>query len=228
LEFAIPCNENSWETVTVLDANQVRSSVKRLSKARSALFGADAHRFILNPPLGENEVRAFEELHHISLPADYRHFVTHISNGGAGPYYGVFPLGQWDGTGNKLNSWNEKDGFIGVLSEPFPLRDAWNDLCGQPSGDLIDTNLEEYERQLAAFEKIYWDTARVNGAFPICHLGCALRIWLVVSGDEKGHLWLDRRADDQGLSPLTLKNRLRATFSTWYQEWLDDALQSLA
>ena len=108
------------------------------------------------------------------------------------------------------HSWREGDGFVGVLSKPFPLRDAWNDLSGQPSAELIDANLEEYERQLAVFEKFYWDPARVNGAFPICTLGCALRILLVVSGEQAGHLWLDRRADDNGISPLISNNNLRS------------------
>ena len=27
----------------------------------------------------------------------------------------------------------------------------------------------------------------MSGAFPICHMGCALRIWLVVSGDVARH-----------------------------------------
>ena len=210
-----------------LDAKQVRSSMKRLSEAGLELFGADAHRFTINPPLRDSEVLAFEESHHISLPSDYRHFLSDIGNGGAGPYYGVFPLGQMDGSRGKLHSWRERDGFVGVLSEPFPLRDTWNDLSGQPSANLIDADPEEYDRQLTAFEKLYWGSARLNGAFPICHMGCALRIWLVVSGEEAGHLWLDRRAEDIGISPLTLKNKSRATFSSWYQKWLDDALQSL-
>jgi hypothetical protein len=47
------------------------------------------------------------------------------------------------------------------------------------------------------------------------------------SGEQAGHLWLDRRADDNGISPLISNNNLRATFSAWYQEWLDDALHTL-
>jgi hypothetical protein len=213
--------------VPEIELSQIQYQLKRLSNARIALFGADVHRFALNLPLTEGEVLAFERLHNILLPSDYRYFITHIANGGAGPYYGVFPLGQMDGTGERLNSWREKNGFVGVLSEPFPLLDAWNDLAPRPSEELIDSDPEEYDRQLAAFDRVYWDTARVNGAFPICHLGCALRIWLVVTGEEAGHLWLDRRADDNGLFPVVLKNNLRAIFSSWYHEWLNDAFRLL-
>jgi hypothetical protein len=64
----------------------------------------------------------------------------------------------------------------------------------------------------------------MNGAIPICHEGCALRIWLVVSGSQAGYLWRDSRADYAGLTPLCLRNGTGATFSSWYNEWLEAAL----
>ena len=65
----------------------------------------------------------------------------------------------------------------------------------------------------------------MNGAMPICHKGRALRVWLVITGPESGQLWEDGRADYTGLFPLLLKDGSRATFSSWYGEWLVDALQ---
>jgi hypothetical protein len=114
-----------------------------------------------------------------------------------------------------------------VLSRPFPLREPWNDLAGMPAEDLSNTNEEEFVRQMDAFDERYWDTSRVDGAMPFCHLGCALRVWLVVTGPEAGYLWHDGRADYTGLAPLTLRNGERATFASWYAEWLEDALQAL-
>jgi hypothetical protein len=73
--------------------------------------------------------------------------------------------------------------------------------------------------------KKYWDPSRTNGAIPICHQGCALRVWLVITGPESGRLWEDRRADCGGLFPLLLKDGSRATFSSWYAAWLEEALQ---
>ena len=208
-----------------LDPNLVRISLKRLSDSGKHLFGADRHQFATNPTLSSGEVSAFEQRHKVALPAEYRHFISHIGNGGAGPYYGVFPLGQMD-YNFEMKPWHEGDDFVGVLSAPFPLRGDWNDLSRKPSEKLNDANFEEeYYRQLDEFQRFYWGS--LNGAFPICHMGCALRIWLVVSDEEAGQLWLDRRADYKGLSPLTLKNNSRATFSSWYQEWLDDALEAL-
>jgi hypothetical protein len=49
----------------------------------------------LNPPLREVDVVAFEDVHKVSLPPDFRQVLTEVGNGGAGPLYGVFPLARW-------------------------------------------------------------------------------------------------------------------------------------
>ncbi len=208
-----------------LDATRVRESLRRLGASQTKVFGADGHHFLLNFPMPEPDVLAFEQRHNIGLPADYRRFLTAIGNGGAGPYYGVFPLGMMDGLGGKLKAWNEANGFIGVLSKTFPHTEAWNDLQGKPSDELAKTDEEEYGRQLDQFEEVYFASSLVDGAIPICHLGCALRIWLVITGSQAGCLWRDGRADCTGLSPLRLANGSPATFSLWYIEWLEEALQ---
>lgn len=81
----------------------------RSTPTSRAIFGAVGHKFVLNPVLSETEVQAFETMHRISLPADYRRFLTQVGNGGAGPYYGIFPLGQMDGNDN-VKLWQENDG----------------------------------------------------------------------------------------------------------------------
>jgi hypothetical protein len=91
-----------------------------------------------------------------------------------------------------------------------------------PNDDLLRRDRSEYDKQLELFEKNYWTS--VNGAFPICHQGCALRILLVVRGVEAGHVWEDRRSEHAGLMPIRLKDGSRATFAAWYEEWLDDCL----
>lgn len=213
--------------MVVLDPREIRDAVRRLQAAPPAIFGAQGHLFALNPPLSVADVVDFERTHRIELPIDYREFMTNVGNGGAGPYYGVFPLGHMDGTLTQHQVWKSGDGFVGILSEPFLLREAWNDLGGKPADSVADTDEAEYERQLDEFDEMYWNCWRMNGALPICHLGCAMRVWLVVKGDEAGHVWYDRRADYSGLVPACLRDGSRATFSSWYAEWLDDALRAL-
>ena len=125
-----------------------------------------------------------------------------------------------------LRTWQEDDGFVGVLSEPFPLREEWNDISSQPSAELADRDESEHWKQMDMFHSNYWRSSLVNGAIPIFHEGCALRIWLVLTGTQAGYLWEDRRAEYAGLKPLRLVDGSSATFAGWYEAWLIDCLNS--
>jgi hypothetical protein len=184
------------------------------------------HRFRTHPTLTEAEVQAFEVAHQITLPAEYRGFLTRVGNGGAGPYYGLFKLGEMDDNwGHKR--WREDDGFVGVLTKPFPHIGPWNESGDRPQYDPVAAQKpgwqDEYDRRMEAWDNVYWRTENVNGAIPICHLGCALRQWLVVTGPETGNVWCDDRADTMGLHPLETPGNGRVTFLQWYRSWLDEA-----
>lgn len=211
----------------------IRAGLQQLQMSASPpnLFGSQSHGFHTHSPLSEENVREFEFRHHITLPQDYRGFLIHVGNGGAGPAYGLFKLGEMD-DGFEDESWIEDGGFVGVLSEPFPHTGPWNDLSAMPVYDESREDdpawSEEFERLRDAWEdRVYWNTANVNGAIPICHLGCAKRQWLVVTGPEAGNVWDDRRADLGGLEPVRQVGRERVTFLQWYLSWLDDALRQL-
>jgi hypothetical protein len=205
------------------DCVRIKKTVTSLQRLKSQIFGADSHDFQFNPSLPETEVVAFERKYKISLPKDYRQFLTCIGNGGAGPFYGIFPLGKMDDNfGFKV--WQENDGMVGILSEPFPHEDEWNDLSALPSEDLIDGDISEYDRQMEVFDRIYWNNSLVNGAIPICHEGCAIRIWLVVAGPQAENLWEDLRSENGGLRPLRLSDGSLATFASWYDEWMNGCM----
>jgi hypothetical protein len=211
----------------------IRDDLQRLQKSAAAkkkVFGAQSHGFRVHAPLSEETVREFETRHRIALPADYREFLLRVGNGGAGPFYGLFKLGEMD-DGFEYAPWAEGDGFVGVLRQSFPHAGPWNDLSEPPDYDESRGNdsksEEEYDRQYKAWERVYWNPANINGAIPICHLGCAFRQWLVVTGREAGNVWDDLRADQGGLKPVRQPGRDRVTFLQWYRSWLDEALQQL-
>lgn len=210
----------------MLDAAYIQQSLARLYEARAAVFGSDSHRFLLNDIVTESEATAFESQHGIHLPHEYRHFLTAIGNGGAGPFYGVFPLGMMDRAFG-FQPWREGDGFVGKLVEPFPLKAEWNDLTGMPMESSFGLDDPAFDEQVERFDELYWDSSRVNGAIPICHTGCALRIWLVVTGDRSGNLWYDRRAEYSGLAPITNEDGAPISFSGWYESWLKLALREV-
>ena len=195
------------------------------------VFGSAAHEYKLNPPLSASVIEEFECRHRIKLPEDYRCFITEIGNGGAGPCYGLFPFGQHDDSLG-LRSWENGD-LLGDVSQPFPHVEAWNlpesfweqepeIPPGLPS-EVEDRLWEEWDK---VEQERYWNPALMNGAIPICHLGCALRQWLVVNGEQKGFVWNDDRADCRGILPVLDGSGRQITFSDWYLRWLQEAGQN--
>jgi hypothetical protein len=208
-----------------LDYSAIKRDLLRLCKARKkiSVFGSEKHEFRRKPPLSEAQICRIEHREGIVLPADYRGFLINVGNGGAGPHYGVFRLGEIDYI-NITEPWIRMRSYLtGSLSSSFPFTEPWNDLSGRPNPDQMSQ--EEYKRQLDLFEKQYW--REIDGALPICHVGHALRIWLVVTGEEKGNLWRDDRADEDGFYPLEHGKAKRVTFGAWYRAWLDEAVRKL-
>ena len=72
------------------------------------VFGSEKHKYRLGPVLSESTLSDFESNHSVRLPEDYRRFLATIGNGGAGPFFGLEPLGA----------------FGRDLSKPFPLTQA--------------------------------------------------------------------------------------------------------
>jgi len=205
-------------------ARRVHEGLRRLRQADPdfRVFGSASHRYALNAPAREQEVLSFEATHGVAIPAAYRRFLLELGNGGAGPHNGLFPLGLWDGSGRGLEPWGEHG--VGVLREPFPHRVHWNlppERFEPP--DFSDDDAEDSWQN--ALDDEYWDMALVRGAFPICHQGCANRNLLVVSGPERGQVWLDGRASDEGIGPEHGPDGQRLTFEAWYSQWLEDALK---
>ena len=79
-----------------------------------------------------------------------------------------------------------------------------------------DKAMAEWDEKLAEH---YYEGSIMDGAVPICHLGCALRQWLVVTGPESGNVWMDERVDDDGIRPLTTPEGDRVDFASWYSRW---------
>jgi len=177
------------------------------------IFGSEFHKYKLNPVLPEKAILKFETNYKIKLPLDYRSFLMEIGNGGAGPYYGVFPLGEYD-----EGVWKENDGFVGVLSEFFPYTSDWNEEPNFPNENDYEDE-EKFEKDYLAVQEEYWKS--LNGAIPICHQGCANRNWLIISGQETGKIWIDKLADFAGLKKTDL------TFGQWYLKWLNDSLEKI-
>lgn len=213
----------SFDKPTII---RLLSELARKDRQR-LLFGSKTHDYQLNPPIELSTIEQFEARHGISLPDDYRLFITEIGNGGAGPYEVLLPFGELaDG-----RSWEESD-LVGDVSQPFPHVEAWNlpvTFWEQFPDISPNTPREEEEKLLAEWGKLEWEhylnPAIMNGAIPICDRGCGLVQWLVVNGKQKGFVWDDFRADQAGIRPVRDVSGRQVTFSDWYMTWLSDSLK---
>jgi hypothetical protein len=194
----------------------IRATVDRIraSPHSGRVFGASLHRFEFNPVLTEDGVSCFESRFRVRLPTEYRRFLTEVGNGGAGPCYGLFPVGMVN-EGDDHVPWERADWLVGDPSLPFPHTGEWNTEFDPDEEGVSD-------EAFAAAEAANWSPALVSGAIPICHRGCGLRDWLVVSGPLAGEVWHDARVDWGGLRPVSVDGR-RGSFLSWYQRWLEEA-----
>jgi hypothetical protein len=98
----------------MIDDIKVKLTLLRGRDPHFKIFGANVHRYRMSAPLSEQEVCAFEAQYDVTLPAGYRDFLLHVGNGGAGPYYGVLPLGYHKAA-------------LPLLHQPFPHSVDWNE-----------------------------------------------------------------------------------------------------
>lgn len=193
------------------------------------LFGSSSHEYEFNLPLTRKEFELVEKKYNCTFPAEYKDFITQIGNGGAGPFYGLFPM-EIEDDNHGYCSWEEGH-LISDLSQPFPFTEKWNlsnDFFQQEPDPDEDTpsDIEEkmwndwYDR----LQNDYWNVC--HGAIPICHQGCGVRNLLIITGPEAGNIWSDFRMDYAGLEPVLTPDGKPMTFTQWYTSWLNEAINS--
>ena len=148
----------------------------------------------LNPPLSEDAVLRFESEHGISLPGGYRAFLIHIGNGGQGPTeYGWAALGDAadDMRGNEFSVWTE----LPYLSQLFPFTKPWVWENDEVSDEGIETQIN-------------------HGCIYVGNDGCGAYWFLIVTGAERGNMWM---ICGEGMQPTSPKR----DFLQWFEDWLD-------
>lgn len=210
-------------------AGRVRDLLERLAALRARdpglqVFGAGAHRYGARPA-DELAVARFEQRHGVRLPRSFRQLVLGVTDGGAGPGYGLFALerGPDDDVAEDLAQ----------LGTPFD-HDAYFNL------EPPDVDPDEDEAAYEAAMNEYW--RELPGTMTLCHYGCAIRAQLVVTGALAGQVIIDQRCDQAGVYPFTRAtggrynawdrppddDRAPLDVLAWYRDWLDANLALLA
>jgi hypothetical protein len=123
---------HAWNRDMNADLDFIKAGLQRLQtlpieQVEEVSLSYKRYRYRLNPTVSEDTIQRFEAEHGVSLPPDYRAFLTRLGNGGGGPAYGVFKLGEVELEWDKSKPFGEYVGFVGDLSKPFPHTDVWND-----------------------------------------------------------------------------------------------------
>lgn len=75
--------------------------VAKKADKKLKVFGANSHKYKIGQPATDFEVFDFENKYSIQLSECYRGFITQVGSGSdtyeksaAGPFYGIYPLGE--------------------------------------------------------------------------------------------------------------------------------------
>lgn len=166
-------------------------------QAHKGTIGVSKHRFELNPCASEEVAAAFEAKHGIELPEDYRAFLLEMGNGGAGPYYGILPLDEFD-----------SHQIIDEVPSDYLARQNRIPEEVAPGNDWLE-KLSLTEDEL--FE----------GTIALAEQGCTYYSLLVVSGPHRGRVL---NVDLELNPPMMCAD---ASFSAWYERWLDESIAGL-
>ncbi len=207
-----------------MDWSGVRERVAalRAHPGSGEIFGAKGHGFVLESRLTTADLRDLEAWLAITLPDDYRSFLTDVGAGGAGPFYGLFPVRRrgdggwfWDGDGGELPDFARIGEAFPTARVPEAALDALE--AQKPDEDAFD-DVEDFDAAYDVWdvrlEALLYQPSMTVGAICIAHEGCAYRDWLAVSGSARGTMWEDPRCIDMDLRPINL------TFGDWYFQWL--------
>lgn len=174
------------------------------------LFGSQSHLYSLNPCISVAELNYFESRYGVILPDDYRQFLLEFGNGGAGPGYGLFKLEDE----TREIGVDGEDTEYRQLTQTFPLQTMW------------DSDDEEISEEQAR-----------QGTIAIATYGCGIDAILVVTGEQRGNIWIDDRCNDGGIYPFTAEccafyhdepytletvdDTPALSFYDWYDDWLN-------
>ncbi len=166
----------------------------------------EKHKFILEPHYQEEQVSSFENQFGITLPSQFRTFITTLGSFGAGPRYGLLYM-DW---------YTETD----LFEDPLKTSRSLQDPCVLEDKGYNDNWLEkiggdDWEKRL--YDDESWSP--YQGMISIGNDGCTGRTALVINGPLRGRLF----SINTDLWPPRIYPEL--SFFDWYEAWLDALIE---
>ena len=207
---------------------QLQRIQQKLAQAKAAdkdleVFGANGHKYHLNPPVSEAEVLAFEEKYGVQLPECYHAFVQTIGDVNAqkletmaGPYYGLYAFGtQVD---DLLYEGSEIYLKAPCALSPDMTQEEWEKLSAPL--ELDDFEDDEEEGYVIEVEDNYIEECGkvFGGLLPLGSQGCTYYHALVLNGKYAG------RVVNVDLDLAQPKFAFETNFLDWYERYLDEVI----
>ena len=224
-----------WNALGVPEPDEGRLSQLASRLAELAEFGRDPHvaRRVANvlgtntitaplqPAMSVEELDRLEQAWRVVLPEEYRAYLLHVSKGGLGPSGGLAAPEVALSAGLDVTA-------------PFPALVLAGDSVGRRIRDVWTDPLPDTDLFVG------------QGVLPLADYGCAMTGLLVVTGANRGEVWLDDRGNSGCVLPWELYTSLhrpiddidgnierritgrRVSFLAWVEDWLDNALACAA
>jgi hypothetical protein len=203
-------------SATIAELRDKLTALDQLDADRK-IFAADHHQYRLNRPLPLRRVERIESLIGSRLPDQYRQFVTEFADGGAGPDYGILPLGG-------VLKADQNASWLASLTQPFPAPTTvrkMRKMDSNPGGILMVA-------EIGCGGHHWLVTAGPDRGF----------VWVNnPDGDWSPELsdesHIPEYSEAAGVDPifkaaLASPTSLKIEFMDWYAKWLDDSLREVS
>lgn len=177
----------------------------RVRDRERAAFGAAlpyGHDYREQPRLDDREIDALTSALGVALPRELEAFLRHVHAGGSGPGYGFFVVAPRAASGRD--------------ARPFPYD---QDAAAASIRTLQGSDRNDGWLELVEDPEDGEDWPPGPGFIPIAHHGCGVFDVLVLSGEERGHVW----TCDMKWAPVHDRGGPLG-FLAWYERWLHGAL----
>ena len=202
---------------------QIKEKLIKLSAAdiEHKIFGATeyakidhGHHYKLLPTVTQYEIEQFESKRQVSLPDEYKTFLTCMSGGGAGPYYGLYTMEKGVKEAQEYSTEDSK-GIENPLSIDFPFSNSET----QKFINYYNACIEEGDDDEIVYPEI---PDELTGVIFLSEYGCGWSYLLVVKGEQAGTVWFH----GEYMCPVFFKGK-QCGFFDWYEQWLDNSLKEL-
>ncbi len=175
--------------------------------AEREFFGAHTYQYKINEVATLNEIQEFEKEYNITLPKEYVFYLTEVSNGGAGPHYGLNTLKKSSpDISENYKTFNKKRDDIHIITTSI-TNDEWNENINTLD-ELDNDDYENYESYMK------------SSLLEIGSQGCSYANILMLGKEDAGRMMYVDWNMNENQPPHDLKKG----FLKWMEDFFNEVI----